>query len=201
MAELNAALPSQETRIRFLEARLADAGSILHELVGHRGNIHYRPTTGRVGALECRIRSLEDRLMFVEAEKIKASLLHRNSVWPLNKANNAVAENFDKGRPFTAVAEEQEDKLDVPEGEELPTREWIHNFPIESQEKFDEMRVPFKKQRLAHSDPDSQQAAESQQSMIVHPGDASEQELADLQQPDDPQQPDESQKPDDSEDK
>ena len=105
-------VPSQEQRLRFVEARLADVGSILHELVGHRGNMHYRPTTGRVGSLEETARTHEDRLAFLESEAIRERILRRNIHWPFKEASNEVRENFDAGRPFTAVAEEQETRLD-----------------------------------------------------------------------------------------
>ena len=171
-------VPSHEQRLGFVESRMGDAGSILHELVGHRGNTHYRQTTGRVGSLEETAKTHEDRLKFLEAEAIKDRILRRNIGWPFKEASNEVRENFDAGRPFTEVAEEQETRLDwrpgAPPGQ--VAQSWIHRFPV-SRENFDEMR---KKQRVAPSGEDSEHR-EQQIDLTQQPD--NDEEQCDTQQP------------------
>ena len=187
-------LPSHEQRLGFVESRMGDAGSILHELVGHRGNTHYRQTTGRVGYLEETARTHEDRLAFLEAEAIKDRILRRNIHWPFKEASNEVRENFDAGRPFTAVAEEQEARLDWRPGSTggQVAEEWIHRFPV-SRENFDEMRAG-KKQRVAQSGEDSEQTMIAKTQHL-------EQQLDDTQQPDNDEEQCDTQQPADCEDK
>jgi hypothetical protein len=186
-------VPSHEQRLRFVEGRMGDAGSILHELVGHRGNTHYRQTTGRVGSLEETAKTHEDRLKFLEAEAIKDRILRRNIGWPFKEASNEVRENFDAGRPFTEVAEEQETRLDWRPGaapSQIAT-EFIHHFPA-SRENLDEMRC--KKQRVAQSDEDSEQTMNAKTQHL-------EQQLDDTQQLDNEEEKCDTQLPDDCEDK
>ena len=180
MQEEDVVVPSDEQRLKFVEGRMGDAGSILHELVGHRGNMHYRPTTGRVGSLEETAKTHEDRLRVLEAEATKERILRRNVRWPFKEPSNEVRENFDAGRQDlqSESSEEQETRLDwrpgAPPGQ--VAQSWIHGCPV-SRENFDEMR---KKQRVAPSGEDSEHR-EQQIDLTQQPD--NDEEQCDTQQP------------------